>query len=66
MNLPSHLEHMPEQTRDDIGLLCFLFKIRDEPEVRKVFGLVGRSCERDINVFTRDPLVEVIFNLQAV
>jgi hypothetical protein len=66
MNIPSNLEHMLEETRNDISVACFLLKIQDKIEVRSVFGLVGCSCERNINVFTGDPLVEVVFNLKAV
>jgi hypothetical protein len=34
--------------------------------VRTVFGLVGCSGERDIDMFAGDPLVEVIFDLKEV
>jgi hypothetical protein len=66
MNIPSNLEHMSEKTRNDIGIACFLLKIHDKFEVRTVFGFVGCSCERDINMFTGDPLVEVIFDLKEL
>ena len=46
--------------------MCFLLKVCDELEVCKVFGLVRRGCKSDINMFARDPLVEVIFNLKAM
>ena len=57
---------MFEETRNNIGIPCFLFKIHDETEMCMVLGLVGCSCERDVDMFTGDPLVEVIFNLKAV
>ena len=63
---PSTLEHMPEESRDNICLTCFLLKICDTFEVGTVFGLIGRSGERDVDVFTCDPLVEIIFDLKEV
>jgi hypothetical protein len=57
---------MSEETRNDIGVACFLLEIHDKFEVRVVFGLVSRSCERDIYMITGDPFIEVIFNLKAV
>jgi hypothetical protein len=66
MDAPGILEHMSEKTRDDICLTCFLLEIGDKSEVGTVFGLVGCRSERDINMFTGDPLVEVIFNLKEV
>ena len=64
INTPSNLEHMFEEMRDDVSHTCFLLKIHDKFEVSTVFDLVGRSSERNINVFTSDPLVKVIFNLR--
>ena len=64
MSIPSSLKHVLEETRNDIRVACFLLKISDEFEVRTVFALVGCSCERDIHMFTGDPLVEDIFNLK--
>ena len=66
MNIPGHLEHMSEEPRNNVGVMCFLFKIHNKMEVRLVFGLVCCGCERDIYMFTGDPLVEVIFNLRVV
>ena len=66
MNIPSNLEHVSEETRNDIYVLCFLLKIRHKLQVRTVFCLVGCSCERHINMFTGDPLVKVIFDLKEV
>ena len=66
MNIPSNPEHVSEQTRNDISITCFHLKIHDEFEVRAIFGFVRCSRERNINIFTSDPLVEVIFNLKAV
>jgi hypothetical protein len=53
-----------KETRNDIGVACFLLKISDEFEVCTVFALVGCSCERDIYMFTGDPLIEDIFDLK--
>jgi hypothetical protein len=64
MDTPSSLEHMSEQTRDDVCLTGFLLKICDTFEVDTVFGLIGCSGERDVDVFSSDPLVEVIFDLK--
>ena len=66
MNIPSNLEHVSEETRYDIGITCFLFKIHDKTEVRLVFGLVCCGCERHVNMFSSHPLVKVVFNLNAV
>ena len=57
---------MFEETRDDVCVGCFLLKIHDTFEVGTVFGLVGCSGERDVNMFTGDPLVKVIFDLKEV
>ena len=66
MNIPTNPEHASEQMWNDISIACFHLKICDEFEVRTVFGFVCCSRERNINMFTGDPLVEVIFNLKAV
>ena len=66
INTLSNLEHMFEETRDDISLMCFLLKIHDKFEVSAVFDLVGHSSNRNINMFTSDPLIEVIFNLKEM
>jgi hypothetical protein len=63
MGAPSSLEHVSEETRD-VCLTCFLLKIRNTFEVGTVFLLVGCSREKDINVFARDPLIKVIFDLK--
>jgi hypothetical protein len=55
---------MSEETRDDVGLACFLVKIHDTLEVGMVFGLVGCSSEWHIDMFASDPLIEVVFNLK--
>ena len=65
-DIPSLFEHVFKETRNDVGLACFLLEIHDKFEVRVVFGLVSRSCERDIYMITGDPFIEVIFNLKAV
>ena len=57
---------MPEEVRDNVCIMCFLFKIHDTLEVGKVFGLVGCHSEMDINVFTSDPFVKVVFDLKEV
>ena len=64
--IPSNLEHVFEQTRNDISIASFYLKIRNEFEVRAVFGFVCCTGERNVDMFTSDPLVEVIFNLKAV
>jgi hypothetical protein len=64
MDPPSSLEHMFEETRDDGCLTGFLLEIHDTFEVGMIFGFVGWSSERDIDVFASDPLVEVIFDLK--
>jgi hypothetical protein len=64
MDSPSPLEHMPEETRDNVRLVCFLLKICDTLEVGTIFGLVSCSSERDVNVFTGDPLVKIVFDLK--
>ena len=46
--------------------MCFLFEIHDELEVGHVFGFVGCSRERDIHMLLCGPLIEVIFDLQAM
>ena len=65
-DIPSDFKHMFKETRNDIGIVSFLLKIHDKLEVCTVFGLVRCSCERDINMITSDPLIEVIFNLKVV
>lgn len=55
MDSPSTLEHMPEETRYNVGLTRFPLKIHDMLEVGLVFGLVSCSSESDINMFTSDP-----------
>lgn len=57
---------MSEETRNNVGVVCFLLEIQDKLKVRAVFGFVGCSCERDVDMITCDPLVEVIFDLKAV
>jgi hypothetical protein len=57
---------MSEETWNDVGLTRFLLKIHDTFEVGAVFVLVGCSSESDINMFTCDPLIEVIFDLKEV
>lgn len=66
IDLPSHLEHMFEETRHDVRLMRFLLEVRDKFEVGSVFSLVGCSGKGDINVFTSNPLVKVIFNLKKI
>jgi hypothetical protein len=63
---PSSLEHMSEETWNDIGLACFLLKIDNPFEVGTVFLLVSCSRERDINLFPSDPFIEVVFDLKEV
>ena len=65
-DIPSNFEHIFEETGNDIGVACFLLEICNKFEVRIVFSLVGCRCERDVNVFTHHPLVEVISDLKAV
>lgn len=65
-NLPSHLEHMFEETRHDVRLVCFLLKICDKLEMGSIFSLVSCSGKGDINVFAGNPLVKVIFNLNEI
>ena len=65
-DIPSNFKHMFKEMRNDIGIMSFLLKIHDKLEVRTVFGLVHCSCERDIDMITSDPLVEVIFDLEVV
>ena len=62
----STLEHMPEETRDNVCLACFLLKIHDTLEVGLIFCLIDCSSERYVDVIPSDPLVEVIFNLEKV
>jgi hypothetical protein len=64
MDLPSNLEHMLEETRNNVHVMCLLLKIGDTLEVGTVFCLVGCSGERHIDVFPGNPLVEVIFDLK--
>jgi hypothetical protein len=64
MDSPSPVEHMSQETRDNVCLTCFLLKIHDMLEVGTVFGLVSCSSEWDVNVFTRDPLIKVVFDLK--
>ena len=64
MDTPSSLEHVFEKARDDVCLTCFLLEIRDMFKVGSVFGFVGCGGERDIDMFTRDPLIKVILNLR--
>lgn len=65
-DIPSLFEHVFEETWNDVGLACFLLEIHDKLEMRTVFGLIRRSCEGNINVFSGDPLVKVIFDLKGV
>jgi hypothetical protein len=64
MNLPSGLEHMFEETRNDFRIACSLLEIADEFEVRPIFVLEGRGCEWHIDLFAGYPLVEDIFYLK--
>ena len=66
MNPLSNLQHMPEQTRDDVCLTCFLLEIRDKLEVGMIFHLVGCSSERDMDMIIGDPFVQVVFNLKGL
>jgi hypothetical protein len=66
IDLPSHLEHMFEETRYDVCLVRFLLEIRNKFEVGSVFSLVDCSGKGNINVFTGNPLVKVIFNLTII
>ena len=61
---PSNLEDIFEETRDNVFLTGFLIKVCDAFEVCAEFSLVGGSRERNINMFTRDPFIKVIFNLK--
>ena len=63
---PSSLEHVLEETRNNVRLTCFLLKIGDAFEVGTVFLLVGCRSERDIRMFTSNPFVEIIFNLKEI
>ena len=63
---PSSLEHVLEETRNNVGLTCFLLKIGDAFEVGTVFLLVGCRSERDIRMFTSNPFVEIIFDLKEI
>jgi hypothetical protein len=53
-----------EEARDDVCLACFLLEIHDTFKVGTVFGFVGCGGERDVDVFTSDPLVKVILDLR--
>ena len=57
---------MLEETRNNVGLMCFLLKIGDAFEVGTVFLLVGCRSERDIRMFTSNPFVEIIFDLKEI
>jgi hypothetical protein len=57
---------MSEETWNDVGLVRFLLKILDTFEVGAVFLLVGCSRKRDVDVFSSDPFIEVIFDLIEV
>ena len=57
---------MLEETRNNVGLTCFLLKIGDAFEVGTVFLLVGCRSEWDIRMFTSNPFVEVIFDLKEI
>lgn len=63
MDLPSILEHVFEEARDNVCIACLLLKTGDTLEVGTEFCLVGCSGERYVNVFPGNPLVKVIFNL---
>ena len=63
---PSNFEHVSEEMRNDIGVVCFLLKIRDTLVVGLVFSLVCCRSKRDVDVFASDPFVEVIFNLKVL
>ena len=65
-DIPSLFEHVIEETQNDVGLMCFLLEIHDKLEMSTVFGLIRRSCEGNINVFSSDPLIKVIFDLKGV
>jgi len=53
-----------KETRNDVSLVRFLLKIHETFEVGTVFRLVCRSSERNVDVFTRHPLIEIIFDLR--
>ena len=61
-DIPSSLEHMSKEIRNDVSLACFL-KIHEMLEVCTVFCLVCHGSERNINVFNSHPLIEIVFNL---
>jgi len=58
----SGLEHMPE-TRNDVGFMRFLLEIHETLEVGTVFRLVRCGSERNIDVFTSHPFIEIVFDL---
>ena len=62
-DIPSSLEHMSKETRNDVSLVCFLLEIHETLEVCTVFCLVCHGSERNIDVFTSHPLIEIVFNL---
>ena len=62
-DIPSSLEHMPKETRNDVGFVCFLLEIHKTLEVGMVFCLVCCGSERNIDVFTSHPLIEIVFDL---
>ena len=54
-DVPSGLEHMPKETRNDVGFVCFLLEIHETLEVGTVFCLVCCGSERNIDVFNQSP-----------
>jgi hypothetical protein len=57
---------MSEEMWNDVGLVHFLLKILDTFEVGAIFLLVGCSRKRDVDMFSSDPFIKVIFNLKEV
>jgi hypothetical protein len=55
---------MPPEPRHDVGFLGLLVKVLQALEVCEVLLFVCVLREGDSNVFTGNPLIEVVFNLK--
>ena len=54
---------MPLQSGYNISLNCFLLEIQEFFSMGYKFGFVGRSSERNVDMFTGNPFVQIIFGL---
>jgi len=55
---------MPPELRHDVGFLGLLIEVLQALEVCEVLLFICILRDRDSNVFTSNPLIEVVFDLK--